>query len=90
MSAAVPAEGLPYLSRHYRFATYPQPLSYEKPLHQKVKEGMAIEISRDMMSRFPNAPASEDESGIRLVLDEEQKNYILGRRIKGEGYPRVQ
>ena len=40
-----------------------------------------------MMRRFPNAPAPDDESGIRLVLDEEQQNYILGRRIKGEGYP---
>ena len=68
-------------------AAYPQPLSYEKPLHQKVKEGMAIEISRDMMRRFPNAAAPDDESGIRLVLDEDQQNYILGRRIKGEGYP---
>ncbi len=68
-------------------AAYPQPLSYEKPLHQKVKEGMAIEISRDMMRRFPNEPAPDDESGIRLVLDDDQQNYILGRRIKGEGYP---
>ena len=39
------------------------------------------------MSRFPNAPAPDDESGIQLVLDEDQQNYILGRRIKGEGYP---
>ncbi len=68
-------------------ATYPQPLPFEKSIHQKVKEGMAIEISRDMMRRFPNAPAPDDESGIRLVIDEDQQNYILGRRIKGEGYP---
>ncbi len=68
-------------------AAYPQPLPYEKSIHQKVKEGMAIEISRDMMRRFPNAPAPDEESGIRLVLDEDQQNYILGRRIKGEGYP---
>ncbi len=68
-------------------AAYPQPLPYEKSIHQKVKEGMAIEISRDMMRRFPNAPAPGEESGIRLVLDEDQQNYILGRRIKGEGYP---
>ena len=46
-------------------AAYPQPLPYEKSIHQKVKEGMAIEI----------------------VLDEDHQNYILGRRIKGEGYP---
>lgn len=68
-------------------AAYPQPLSYEKSIHQIVKEGMAIEISRDMIIRFPNEPAPDDESGIRLVLDEEQKNYILGRRNKGESYP---
>ncbi len=68
-------------------AAYPQPLSYEKPLHQKVKEGMAIEISLDMMMRFPNEPAPDEETGIRLALDEDQQNYILGRRIKGEGYP---
>ena len=68
-------------------AAYPQPLPYEKSIHQRVKEGVAIEISRDMMRRFPNEPAPDDEGGIRLVLDEDQQNYILGRRIKGEGYP---
>ena len=68
-------------------ATYPQPLPYEKSIHQKIKECMAIEISRDMMRRFPNAPTPDDENGIQLVLDEDQQNYILGRRIKGDGYP---
>lgn len=68
-------------------AAYPQPLPYEKSIHQKVKEGIAIEISRDMMRRFPIETEPNDESGIRLVLDEDQQNYILGRRIKGEGYP---
>ena len=48
---------------------------------------MAIEISRDMMRRLPDEPNPDDESGIRLVLDEDQQNYILGRHIKGEGYP---
>lgn len=38
------------------------------------------------MSRFPNVPAPDD-SGIKVVLVEEQQNYILGRHIKGEGYP---
>lgn len=68
-------------------ATYPQPLPYEKSIHQKVKEGLAIEISRDMMRRFPNEPAPDDDSGIKIVLDKDQQNYILGRRIKGESYP---
>jgi hypothetical protein len=25
---------------------------------------------------------------VKLVLDEDQQNYLLGRRIKGEGYPK--
>ena len=68
-------------------ADCPKPLPYEKPIHQKIKEGMALEISRSMMSSFPDDPSADDESGVRLVLDEEQKNYILGRRIRGESYP---
>ncbi len=68
-------------------AAYPQPLPYEKSIHQKVKEGMAIEISRNMIRRFTNESAPDDDSGIKIVLDEDQQNYILGRRIKGEGYP---
>ena len=76
---------LPYLPDI--IAAYPQPLPYEKSIHQKVKKGMAIEISCDMMGRFPNEPAPDDDSGIKIVLDEDQQNYILGRRIKGQGYP---
>ncbi len=68
-------------------AAYPQPLPYEKSIHQRVKEGVAIEISRDMMRRFSNAPEPDNDSEIKLVLDKDQQNYILGRRIKGEGYP---
>jgi hypothetical protein len=49
--------------------------------------GKAVEISHDIMRRFPNTPTSDDESGIRLVLDEDQQNYVIGRLIKGEGYP---
>ena len=68
-------------------ADHPKPLPYEKSIHQKIKEGMALEISRRMMSSFPDEPPADDEGGVRLVLDEEQQNYILGRRVKGESYP---
>ena len=68
-------------------AVYPQPLPYEKSIHQKVKEGIAAEISCDIISRALDKSESDDENEIRLVLDEEQQNYILGRRNKGESYP---
>ena len=31
---------------------------------------------------------SKNTKGVKLVLDEDQQNYHLGRRIKGEGYPK--
>lgn len=67
-------------------ADRPKPLPYEKSIHQKIKEGMALEISRSIMSSFPDEPPADDEGGVRLVLDVEQQNYILGSRIRDESY----
>ncbi len=83
---------LQFLLRAYHtfpdiIAVRSKPLPNEKSIHQKIKEGMALEISRSMMSSFPDKPSANDEGGVRLVLDEEQQNYILGRRVKGESYP---
>ena len=68
-------------------ADCPKHLPYEKSIHQKVKEGMAREIINDYMNRVLDEPAKKDTEGVKLVLDEDQQNYLLGRRIKGEGYP---
>ena len=68
-------------------ADCPKPLPYEKSIHQKVKEGMVREIVNDYMNSILDERDQKDTGGVKLVLDEDQQNYLLGRRIKGEGYP---
>ena len=68
-------------------ADRPKSLPYEKSIHQKVKEGMAREIINDYMNSILDEPTQKHTEGVKLMLDEDQQNYLLGRRIKGEGYP---
>lgn len=63
----------------------PKPLPYEKSIHQKVKEGMARVIVNDYMNSILDEHDQKDTNGVMLVLDEEQQNYILGRRKKRRG-----
>lgn len=75
-----------YHTLHDIIADRPKHLPYEKSIHQKVKEGMAREIVNDYMNRVLDEPAPKDTEGVKLMLDEEQQNYLLGRRSKGKGY----
>ncbi len=72
-------------------AVSPEPLEYEKPVLQEFKERMAVEIAAGNMDNFlVNLEQSNDEDyedEVKLMLDEDQFNYLLGRRVKGESYP---
>ncbi len=63
----------------------PKPLTYEKSILQKVKDGMAREIMNDYMNNIFDEPTPKDTKGVKLVLDGDQQNYLLGRTHKGRG-----
>lgn len=67
-------------------ADNPKPLPYEKSIHQKAKECMDREILSNYMNNLLDEPIPKDTEGVKLLLDEDQQNYILGRRIKDEDY----
>lgn len=77
-----------YHTFHNIISDRPKPLLNKKSIHQKVKEGMAWEILSDYMNTILDEHDQKDTNGVMLVLDEEQQNYILGRRKKGEGVSR--
>lgn len=80
------------IMRHYHsypelIVYYPEPLPYEKeksPIH-KAKEQMAQIIARDI--KTSDNTVSKDGQTIQLHLDNEQMNYILGRRNEYNVYP---
>jgi len=67
-------------------AYYPRSLPYEEDLNKKIKKDMATIVARDKLDRKMNN-GNESESDFQLVLDEEQVNYILGRRNESDSYP---
>ena len=67
-------------------AVCPAALPYEKPAYQKVKEDMAQIAFRQTQEAFLGADKKDDQE-IRFIMDEEQQNYILGRRNPGQSYP---
>lgn len=80
-------------------AVFPLPLPYEKTTSQIIKEKFATKIYGDRMKEFFEKRASgtqdndenenkDDCNTIRLVLDEEQVNYVLGKFNKDNPYPR--
>ena len=75
-----------YHTFHDIIADRPKPLPYEKSIHQKVKEGMARKILSDNMNNIFDEPTPKDTKGVKLMLDGDQQNYLLGRRSKGKGY----
>ena len=66
-------------------ADHPKPLPYEKPLYQQIKEDMAKIAFVEMQKPLFGEP--QEATDIKFTLDEEQRNYILGRRNTGETYP---
>lgn len=79
-------------------AAFPLPLPYLKSNTQKIKEGFAKKIYDDAVKAFQervyNASqgkdfdeGEDDNNKIRLVLDEEQMNYVLGKFNKDNPYP---
>ena len=67
-------------------AVCPAALPYEKPAYQKVKEDMAQIAFRQTQESILGADKKDDQE-IQFILDEEQQNYILGRRNPGQSYP---
>ena len=41
----------------------------------------------DYLNKIFDEPAPKYTEGVKLVLDEKQQKYLLGRCIKGEEYP---
>ena len=69
-------------------AYYPLPLDYEEDPVFRIKHDMAQIAAADILKRrlMPGDSKSGD-AGMHLTLDEDQLNYILGRRIPAETYP---
>ena len=66
----------------------PEPLEYEIDPFFAVKHDMAQIAYADIMNRhFAKKDPFEEDEGMHLTLDEDQMNYILGRRIAAETYP---
>lgn len=69
---------------------YPEPLPYtkEKSAYHKAKEDMAQMIARDVIfEKEISTIINEDGQTIKIGLDEEQINYVLGRWNDYNTYP---
>ena len=65
---------------------YPRPLPFEEDITKKIKKDMAVIAAREIMER-DLCDTKPSNSGYQLALDDEQVNYILGRRNSSDAYP---
>ena len=78
-------------------AAFPLPLPYLKSKSQKIKEGFAAKIYADAVKDLEKKvfeaqdkgdnEGEDDNNKIRLVLDEEQMNYVLRKFNRDNPYP---
>jgi len=65
---------------------YPRPLPFEEDITKKIKKDMAVIAAHEIMER-ELVDTKLNNSEYQLALDEEQTNYILGRRNSSNAYP---
>jgi len=65
---------------------YPRPLPFEEDMTKKIKKDMAVIAAHEIMER-ELGDTQLNNSEYQLALDEEQINYILGRRNSNDAYP---
>lgn len=63
---------------------YPEPVKYEQNIFFKIRHDMAGIAFREIMD---DAAENTTDSEVKLTMDEDQINHILGRRVKDETYP---
>ncbi len=63
---------------------YPLPLEYEENPYFKIKHDIAIIAHKDMIEKMFG---QKDTDTVNLTVDEDQINYLLGRRRSSETYP---
>ncbi len=65
---------------------YPRPLPFEEDITKKTKKDMAVIAAHEIMER-ELGDTHLNNSEYKLALDDEQANYILGRRNSSDAYP---
>lgn len=72
-------------------AYYPTPLPYEEDIHKKIKRDMAViamaEMNEREIAKFTGKEIDESQNEYQLIMDEEQINYVMGRRNPNDSYP---
>lgn len=68
---------------------YPSPLPYEKDAYTRIKEGFAELAYKETIERLEKQKKGEyvEDGKPHLVLSEEQLNYVMRSRNKGDTYP---
>jgi len=65
---------------------YPRPLPFKEDMTKKIKKDMAVIAAHEIMER-ELGDTQFNNSEYQLALDDEQANYILGRRNSSDAYP---